>query len=74
MLVESLVFSQLTFAFPVWGPEVLQNTLSRRNWLHNRAVHIVSVLCKLCITCIYTLPSYWLPFCALRDMLDQYAN
>ena len=46
MLVVSLVFSQLNYALPVWGPAVHQNSLSRINRLHNRAVHIVCGLRK----------------------------
>ena len=46
MLVESLVFSRLTYALPVWGPTIDQNSLSRINRLHNRAVCITRGLHK----------------------------
>ena len=47
MLMESLVFSQLNYALPIWQPAVHQNPLSRINRLYNRAVHIVCGLHKL---------------------------
>ena len=47
MLADSLVFSRLTYPLPVWGPAVHQNSLSRINRLHNRAIRIVCGLCKL---------------------------
>ena len=46
MLVKSPVFSQLNYALPVWVPAVHQNSLSRINCLHNRAVCIVRGLHK----------------------------
>ena len=46
MLVDCLVFSRLTYALPVWGPAVHQNSLSRINRLHNRAIRIVCGLRK----------------------------
>ena len=46
MLVESLIFSRLTYALPVWGPAIHQNSLSRINRLHNRAVRITCGLHK----------------------------
>ena len=42
LLTESLVFPRLTYALPVWGPAIHQDSLVRLNHLHNRA---------LCITC-----------------------
>ena len=37
MLVDCLVFSRLTYALPVWGPAVHQNSLSRLNRLPSAA-------------------------------------
>ena len=46
MLVESLIFPWLNYALPVWGSAVHQNSSSRINHLHNRAVRIVCGLHK----------------------------
>ena len=46
MLVESLVSSRLNYALLVWGPAVHQNSLSRIDRLHSRAVRIVCGLSK----------------------------
>ena len=45
MLVDSLVFSRLTYALPVWGPAVHQNSLSRINRLHNIELSVLFVDC-----------------------------
>ena len=46
MLVESLIFSQLSYALPVWGPALHQDSLRRITRLRNRAVHITCGLTK----------------------------
>ena len=78
MLVDSLVFSRLHYALPVWGPAVHQNSLSRINRLYNRAVHIVCGLHKSVHASRHRQDIGWLSvplltqhrtFCA---MLDQY--
>ena len=79
-LVESLVFSQLTYALPVWGPAVYQNCLSRINRLHNRAICIVCGLYKSehvsrCRQAIGWLSVLLLMRChALCAMLDHYTS
>jgi len=46
MLIESLVFSQYSYALPVWGPALHTDSLSRLRWLHNRSVRLTCDLCK----------------------------
>ena len=46
MLVESLVFSRYTYALPVWGPVIHQDSLTRLSRLQNRAVRMTCNLCK----------------------------
>ena len=46
MLVESLVFSRFTYALPVWGPAISQESLSRINRLHYKGVRITCGLRK----------------------------
>ena len=78
MLVESLVFSRLNYALPVWGPAVRQNSLSRINRLHNRAVRIVCGLRKSENVSRHCQAIGWLSMPLLTQhrtlcaMLDQY--
>ena len=46
MLMESLVFSRYTYALPVWGPAIHQDSLSRISRLQNRAVRMTHNLRK----------------------------
>ena len=78
MLVESLVFSRLNYALLVWGPAVHQNSASRINHLHNRAVCIVCGLCKSEHVSRHHRAIGWLSMPLLTQhrtscaMLDQY--
>ena len=79
MLVESLVFSQLNYTLLVWRPAVHQNSLSRINHLHNRAVHIVCRLRKSDYVSRHCQAIGWLSVPLLTQhrtlcaMLDQYS-
>ena len=80
MLVDCLVFSRLTYALPVWGPAVHQNSLSRINRLHNRAIRIVCGLRKSDHVSGHRQAIGWLSVPLLTQhrtlcgMLDQYAG
>ena len=78
--MDCLVFSRLTYALPVWGPAVHQNSLSRINRLHNRAIRIVCGLRKSDHVSGHRQAIGWLSVPLLTQhrtlcgMLDQYAG
>ena len=80
MLVESLVFSRFTYALPVWGPAISQESLSRINRLHNRGVRITCGLRKSehvsnhRRTIGWLSPQVLIQHRTLGAMLDQYIN
>ena len=80
MLVESFVFSRLTYALPVWGPAIHQNSLSRINRLHNRAVRITCGLHKSEHVSSHRQTIGWFSASSLIQhrtlcaMLDQYTS
>ena len=55
LLVESLVFSHLSYALPVWGPPLNQQLLQRLERTQNRAVR----LCKNLSKFDYISEHYW---------------
>ena len=75
---EVLCRSRLNYALPVWGPAVHQNSLSRINHLHNRAVRIVCGFHKSDHVSRHCQASGWLSvplltqYRTLCAMLDQY--
>ena len=67
MLMEYLVFPHYTYALPVWGPAIHQDSLSRISHLHNRAVHMTFHRARL----------RWLPvsiFIRYRSLLTMFYN
>ena len=46
MLIESLVFSQYTYALHVWGPTISKDSMSLLQRMQNRAVHMTCGLRK----------------------------
>ena len=80
MLMESLVFSRLTYALPVWGPVVHQDSLLRFNRLHNRALRITCGLRKSDRISNHCQTIGWLPLsllikhCTVCAMMDQYTG
>ena len=80
MLMESLVFSRLTYAIPVWGPAVHQDSLLRLNRLHNRAIRITCGLRKSDHVSSHRQTIGWLPVSLLIQhrtlcaMMDQYTG
>ena len=46
MLIESLVFSQYTYALPVWGPAISKDSMSWLQRMQNRAVRMTCGLRK----------------------------
>ena len=80
MLTESLVFSRLTYALPVWGPAVHQDSLLRLNRLHNRAVCICCGLHKSDHITNHRQTIGWLPVSLLIQhrtlcaMMEQYTG
>ena len=80
MLIESLVFSRLTYALPVWGPAVHQDSLLRLNRLHNRAVHICCGLRRSDHITSHHQTIGWLPVSLLIEyrtlcaMMEQYTG
>ena len=78
MLMESLVFSRLTYALPVWGPAVHQDSLLRLNRLHNRAIRITCGLRKSDHVSSHRQTIGWLPVSLLIQhrtlcaMMDHY--
>ena len=46
LLTESLIFSKISYALPVWGPPLRKDQISRLQRLQNRTVRITKSLCK----------------------------
>ena len=61
MLMESLVFPRYTYALPVWGPAIHQDSLSRISRLHNRAVRMTCNLRKYDHVSFHRARLRWLP-------------
>ena len=72
--------SRLTYALPVWGPVVHQDSLLRLNRLHNRAVCITCGLRKSDHISSHRQSIGWLPVSLLIQrrtlcaMMDQYTG
>ena len=79
MLMESLVFPRYTYALPVWGPAIHQDSLSRISRLHNRAVRMTCNLHKYDHVSFHRA-SYrlsWLPVSMIiryRSLLTRFYN
>ena len=62
LLIESLVFSHLSYSISVWGVSLKQHLVKRLERLQNRAVRLLFHLQKFDhVTCYYRRVS-WLPF------------
>ena len=62
LLIESLVFSHLSYSISVWGVSLKQYLVKRLERLQNRAVRLLFHLQKFDhVTCYYRRVS-WLPF------------
>ena len=70
--MESLVFSRLTYALPVWGPVVHQDSraLLRLNRLHNRAIRITCGLRKSDHISSHRQSIGWLPVSLLIQVSE----
>ena len=74
MLMESLVFPLYTYALPVWGPAIHQDSLSRISRLHNRSVRMT---CKYDQVSFHRARLRWLPvsmFIRYRSLLTMFYN
>ena len=77
MLMESLVFPRYTYALPVWGPAIHQDSLSRISRLHNRAVRMACNLRKYDHVSFHRARLRWLPvsmFIRYRSLLTMFYN
>ena len=62
LLVESLVFSHLSYALPVWGPSLSQQLRQRLERTQNRAVRLCKNLSKFDRVSDHYRSLSWLPF------------
>ena len=65
LLIESLVFSHLTYAMSVWGSSLKQHLVGRLERLQNRAVRLLFHLCKYDHITEYYHRVGWLPLSQL---------
>ena len=77
MLMESLFFPRYTYALPVWGLAIHQDSLSRISRLHNRAVRMTYNLRKYDHVSFHRARLRWLPvsmFIRYRSLLTMFYN
>ena len=78
MLMESLIFPHYTYALPVWGPAIHQDSLSRLSCLHNRAVRMTCNLRKYDHVSFHRARLRWLPVSMFiseyRSLLTMFYN
>ena len=60
LLRESLLFSRITYALPVWGSSLRKDQVAHLQRLQNRAVRITKYLCKFDHVSIHRKELNWL--------------
>ena len=70
LLVESLVFSHLSYCLPVWGPPLTQQLLQRLERMQNRAVRLCKYLSKFDHVSEHYRQLKWLP---LRKLIQLHS-